>query len=475
MIGRHPHGVELGAWFDGEGSERVGAHLTGCRRCQRRADELAAVRAWLRGSPWVAMRSESVPSPAVPAPVPWRRTAAAAALLVLFALLVPVDGRQRVGSDGPSWLAHAPVLEPSPPEAPAVEVPVETEDVLPPRQAVETAGGPPVGQLEQRGTAPGRASGPAPAISPGSSSLLRLGLVVPTAGLRAAEGVEVRDAVSAAVSAANAGGGVNGRPVELVVAAAEDPSAIAALRRRGVTALVGGFGVQAPLDLPWLLPADPSVAGPSVLAAEPSPETAGVQLATVLRRLGLDGSIGVVVGSGPEAAFASGLASRAATLPMVTAPGASCDREIAALHRAGAVALAVAADPDLAGRCLQAARRLGWSPRFGTLVTPSAAYARLDVLSDASGTRTVLAFPWPTSKAPGAARFRSTNQSVSYRALVSFAAAELAIAVARDAGAVSLAALSDGTWRTDLVNFVGTTSRSDTVVTASPSAWLPTR
>lgn len=45
---RHPSGVELGAWFDGERDGDVGAHVARCRRCRRDAEALADLRATLR-------------------------------------------------------------------------------------------------------------------------------------------------------------------------------------------------------------------------------------------------------------------------------------------------------------------------------------------------------------------------------------------------------------------------------------------
>lgn len=50
-VRRHPSGVELGAWFDGEGDADVGAHLAACARCRRRADALGELRTMLRPTP----------------------------------------------------------------------------------------------------------------------------------------------------------------------------------------------------------------------------------------------------------------------------------------------------------------------------------------------------------------------------------------------------------------------------------------
>ncbi|MFP5377257.1 MAG: hypothetical protein ACLGIO_10840 [Acidimicrobiia bacterium] len=48
LLRRHPPAVELGAWFDGELDDGVGAHVARCRRCRRDADALAELRATLR-------------------------------------------------------------------------------------------------------------------------------------------------------------------------------------------------------------------------------------------------------------------------------------------------------------------------------------------------------------------------------------------------------------------------------------------
>lgn len=51
VLRRHPSGVELGAWFDGEHDGGIGAHVARCRRCGRDAEALADLRATLRPTP----------------------------------------------------------------------------------------------------------------------------------------------------------------------------------------------------------------------------------------------------------------------------------------------------------------------------------------------------------------------------------------------------------------------------------------
>ncbi len=459
MVGRHPRGTRLGAWFDGEGADTVGAHVVGCSRCQRRVSELARVRAWVRAQPFFAMGDEA---PSAAPPVRRHRALVVPSLLVLlFFLLAP---------NAPWVSRQSPVDSVSPLDGGSGAAPREPSVVAP--QTPGGASGEPnaVGGAED----PPTAKVPFPeAQGQRSASPLRLGLVVPTTGPLAAEGAEIVAVVRRRIDLANAGGGVGGLPVELVVARAEDRAAVDALRRR-VTALIGGFGATPPAGLPWLLPADPAIAGSDVLPAESSPWSVGAQLASVLHGQGMRGSIGVVRGTGPDAALADGLATQARTTVVPLGGDGSCHAEVASLRRAGVAALAVAGAPDVASRCLEAARRARWSPRFGTLVPPSAAYGGLAAEEGREGPRTVLALPWPTWDAPGAARFRASTQSTSYRALVSFAAAELAIDVARQAGRISLPTMAFGTWRSDLLDVVANTSRAGPVVMAGVGTWLPT-
>lgn len=62
---RHPGKLDLAAWFDGEITGDVGAHVARCARCRRRTAELARVRAWLRpaepSAAWPADRAVKGP------------------------------------------------------------------------------------------------------------------------------------------------------------------------------------------------------------------------------------------------------------------------------------------------------------------------------------------------------------------------------------------------------------------------------
>lgn len=461
MMGRHPRKIDLATWFDGEGSDRVGGHVLRCHRCQRHVDELARLRSWLRAQPFVAMRD---PDDA-PSPVPERRRArrplVAAAALVATVMVVAESGDAPSGLDAASSGTTTTMVERTD-RITVVDVP--EDDVRPVVSELAT----PESSAGSLAPSPSNARPRQTTVA----NPLRLGLIVPTTGALAAEGAEVAAVVRQRVDAANAAGGVAGVPVELATAPAENPDAVAQLGGK-VDALVGGFGAAAaPGDTPWLLPADPTLSGPNVVPAELTSRLAGSELAGVLRRQGLNGVVGVVVGPGPDSALAAGLASRTATTSVTAREGTSCVPEVTALRRTGAVALAVAGPPDLAARCMKAAFQVLWLPAFGTVLAPSAAYAGLHTMPEAIGARTVLGLPWPTADTPGAARFRSTTRSTSYRALVSYAATELAIEVARQKGGVSVQAVEQGTWRSDLFDMDGVDSRVSNLVAAFLGTWL---
>ncbi|MDP1793189.1 MAG: hypothetical protein Q8K63_03540 [Acidimicrobiales bacterium] len=87
---------------------------------------------------------------------------------------------------------------------------------------------------------------------------------------------------------------------------------------------------------------------------------------------------------------------------------------------------------------------------------PTAAYAGLAAFKSGAGAQTVLGLPWPTSADAGARRFRARTGSKSYAAEAAFAAAELAVRVARANGTVTLSVMALGTWSSDLYDYVGT-------------------
>lgn len=460
-LGRHPRAIEVAAWFDGEGRPSVGSHVARCDSCRRRVDGLAEVRSWVRSQPLYRMGDVIAVAP--------RRSRRPLALAVVAAtiaagiaiprastsrddLAAPAEKRSgaAVATSLPAGLAPVPAID----DSAAINA-IEHAPALAARPAAAVLAPPP------------------PLAAAGRAGPLRLGLVVPQRGAAAAEGDEVERVVRDRVEVGNAEGGVAGFPIELFVAAAEDPRAVLALAER-VDAMVGGFGTAAPADVTWLLPADPGVTGLDVLAPEASPAVAGAQLAVALRQSNIEGPVGVVVGTGYEAQFAEGLASKTPVLS-VPARDATCATEVGLLQRARVEAMAVAGAPDLVATCITAAVRALWRPRLGVVVPPSTAYAANAPDPLLWGARTLLSMPWPSTSAPGATRFRTVTGASSYRSLVSFTAVELAIGVARRNGSITLTDIAARTWPSDILELSGTTSRGGAVAVAGPEAWTPER
>jgi len=133
----------------------------------------------------------------------------------------------------------------------------------------------------------------------------------------------------------------------------------------------------------------------------------------------------------------------------------------------------VAGPASLAGSCVDDLAAMPWQPPGGVLLAPSAVYAGVPASLAGGPVYSVLGLPWPTSQSPGAARFRSAVPGVrSYRALVSFAAAELAIQVARTTGSLRLAEIGWGIWSTDLYDFAGIQNAGAQVVEDGAGTWV---
>jgi hypothetical protein len=298
---------------------------------------------------------------------------------------------------------------------------------------------------------------------------LRLGAVVPGGD----DAGEIVGALRRAVELANQSGGVGGRPVELSMAPDRDPGAIEALART-VHALVGGRGAIPPSGPLWLFPADPYAAGLRVVPAEASPSQVGARLAEDLDSRGVPGAVGAVVGGGPDAALADGIATGRTVIRVPLPPGAACGDALRSLRRRAVAALALAGPPDLVERCTDAAALLAWRPPGGVLVPPSAAYAHLERRPSAQGSRTVLGFPWPGGDDPGARRYQSAVPGGrSYRALVSFAAVELAVQIARADGTIRADRVTTAEWRSDLFHLDHGRPLRRPVMTASLGTWFP--
>lgn len=453
-LGPHPSAVRLAAWFDGEEAHGVGSHVARCPRCRREVSELARVRAWLRAQPFFAMADAA---PFAVAGTRRRRIAVVAACVVA-ALVLPSSHLPRAGDSNlasgrsdPSVAAARSVPAAGAPGAAAPAVLVEHHH----QPAVAL------------GAAPAQRALPARPVPPRA---LRLGLAVPNHGADAAAGTEILRVLRQQVEAFNASGGVGGLPVELVVLDADALPPAPQLSTM-VDTLVGGFGPSGDVGVTWLFPADPSVSGPNVLSSEASPRAVGAELGASLVRAGVTGPVGVIVGGGPERALADGLAATTATVTVAKGP-AGCGRELRALQLERVMAVAIAAPPSVVVECVAALDRGMWRPPAGLLVPPSAAYAGLGAAPVGWGARTVLAMPAVTAPTPGASRFRGATASLSQRALVSFAAAELAVAVARRHGAVTLASIAAGVWPSDLLALDGTTS-AGRILVSGPTGWVP--
>ena len=144
-----------------------------------------------------------------------------------------------------------------------------------------------------------------------------------------------------------------------------------------------------------------------------------------------------------------------------------------ALRKRDVVALALAVPPDLARRCAAAAARMGWRPAGGLLLAPSAVYAHLERDLVTQGARSAVALTTPTGDDSGSSRFRRSAPGCdSYRSLVSFAAAELAIGAAgASKGNLSLSSLRDRRWQTDLYDVEGGQHTTSNVVSIRFGRW----
>jgi ABC-type branched-subunit amino acid transport system substrate-binding protein len=475
---RHPKPEELGAWFDNElevlsgtwTPERIASHLPDCQRCQLRVHELRGVRA--------AMRGETPPPAPAAAPTRqqvrgWRYPSlaplVAGVALIIGGLVAAGPGRTVIhhagdaffGTDQPPASNQTPIPPTKrPPEKRVSEATTTTSP--PPSTVLPGITNPTTGPVT---AAPSSTTVPLPPY--------RLGVVVPISGPFKQESADIVHAVQQVAISANTSGGILGRRVEVVAVAAEDTAGVAALSSRAEV-MVGGLGT-ATTSLPWLLPADPGIFGQNVVAAEVTPRDAGVRLGHDLSDRGIKENVGVVKGSGSDAELADGLGEVVKTVSVAaTKDDSNCENEIADLRKANATVLAVAGPPKLAGQCVQAADKAGWKPSGGIVLAPDAAFWHIDIMNSAQGARTVLGLPWPLSDGPGVKRFRAAvSNSVSYRALESFAAAELAVKVARETGghAISVADVARGTWKNDLLDFQGTTNRGAGVVVLGKHGW----
>jgi hypothetical protein len=502
MQRRHPSPLELGAYFDGEPVEGVSEHVARCRKCRESLEELRGVRCAVRGELDLTDGSTRRRARWTVALIP-----VAASVALLLAVAAPPGGlpvtRVENADEAVVTPAAPPLFTPS-------ETADETSTSAPPVEA-NVAGAGSAHVAASSGSAASVAAGgapnsPAPAVEAGSDTVaapgapagktaagrsttlaasapagrpvappagpLRLGIPVPTKGPLSGEGDEVLRAVKAVVDRSNETGGVGGRRVEVVAVPTDDAAARAEALSR-VEALAGGFAIDAPSGMPWIMPADVGPTGPDVAAAELAAEQAGSALAADLRSRGNGGTVAAVVSTGPDGGLATGLARSLLVHSVDAGRNTSCDQEMVALRKRDVVALALAVPPDLARRCAGAAARMGWRPPGGLLLAPSAVYAHLERDLVAQGARSAVALSTPNADDSGSSRFRRSAPGCdSYRSLVSFAAAELALSAAGASnGVLSLSTVRDRRWRSDLYDINGGQHTTSHVVSIRFGRW----
>jgi hypothetical protein len=496
---RHPSPLELGAYFDGEPIEGVPDHVARCRKCRESLDELRGVRCAVRGELDLTDGSARKRSRWTVALIP-----VAASVALLLAMSAPPGGLPvtRVENADEATPAALPVFTPpevtdvTSPQAPATDDGGGADTARagrPSGSAGSVSGGAPssaaasAAGTEAEATAvpnapseknaarrPASVTAAAPAgrAAPAASGPLRLGVPVPTRGSLAGEGAEVLRAVRAVVERSNETGGVGGRQVEVVAVPTDDAGARAAALNR-VQALVGGFALEAPPGMPWVMPADVGLTGPDVAAVELAAEQAGAVLAADLAARGSRGTVAAVVTPGPDAGLVTGLAKSMLVHSVEAGHKTSCDQEMSALRKRDVVALALAVPPDLARRCAAAAARVGWRPAGGLLLSPSAVYAHLERDLVTQGARSAVALVTPNADDSGSSRFRRSAPGCdSYRSLVSFAAAELALGAAGASdGVLTMSALRDKRWRSDLYDVEGGRHTTSHVVSVRWGRW----
>jgi ABC-type branched-subunit amino acid transport system substrate-binding protein len=507
---RHPSPFELGAYFDGEPVEGVADHLAHCRKCRESIEELRGVRSAVRGELDLTDGSARRRARWTVALIP-----VAAAVALLVAVAAPPGGLPVTRVENADEAALAPAAAPeftpaeiassaaTPPtpagvhadrtgagagavpaagrNAPSGSVSAgpsgaDTPAAADPGRSVTSGAGQSVTKTGGRDAAGAGQPAPARSVAAPLTGPLRIGVPVPTRGASSAEGDQVLRAVRAVVDRANGTGGVAGRHVELVTVPTDDDAGRADALGR-VDTLVGGFSIDAPAGMPWIMPADVGPSGPDVAAAELGAEQAGAALGLDLStRRNETGTVGAIVAPGPDAGLATGLAKSVAVQQVEAGTDTSCDQEVLALRRRDVRAVALAVPPDLARRCAAAAARLGWRPGTGLLLAPSAVYAHLERDLVAQGAKSAVALLPPASDDPGAQRFRQAVPGTdSYRALVSFAAAELALDAGRlNHGAVTVAAVRDHHWHSDLYDVDGGQQTTAHVVAIRFGRWAAT-
>ena len=467
----HPRGIHLTAWHDGEIDDpSLSAHVESCARCWRAVATMTKVDAAVRGG---IVDREVVGASA--SRVGRRPTFAVgvslalvlAAVVVMLAPAVSIDtSKTRIFGRPASERSDA--LHDSSPDG----FTGTSSTTLP-----EADGNRPTARdAERQGPAPSLASpppvpgpSPTPGASPPAAVALRIGLPLPGGETSTAlDTADILRGARSALEAANGAGGIGGRPIEFQVLDAD------ALDVSGVDVLVGGLpgrsGVETRGRL-WILPADPRVTGSNVLGLLPAPADYGRLISEAWTHTG-EPRIFILQDGSEQQRIADAFS---ATYPGAVrlSVGDRCEESVSEARGRGASSLVLAIDRATLERCATALRRIGWVPA-GPILVPGYVAFGTSPFPPAADVRALLGVPWPAWDETGPARFREATKSLSYRALVTFASVELAVAVARaNEGQVNAAAVLSGAWRSDLLALDGTTNVGLRPARMVPGGWRP--
>lgn len=447
-MARHPSARTLMHLYDGElgpaEAAEVESHASSCPRCRAWLDDLASVGAVVRGDVVPShppARARSRRRSANWLPRPWYERAvpplaAVGALAIVMSLVIANtpdnDGDVALGPGSPVQSVRLPAVPPPDESRPAgIGTTSPTDGDGPTGSA-----GPPGSTLPRTPSGAGP-TGAAESVVPTDPEADPVVVAVLVPGGQSGE-AEAVHAVAVALAQANAAGGIDGAPLELVAADANDPGAADALVDLDVDVLVGGYGASdeawRTLDeaaVPWFGPAEVAPAAvDNVVPIEPPHAAAGALVAEALRSRDL-GDVAAIIGPGPEADLADGLETATKVTTVPRGSGTACRAALDSAGKSGAPVLALALAPEEVGGCLNA---MTPADAFSQVVIPSTGVDEIaEGLPEGVGVAAALGAPAPDADRPGAARFRAaTGIEHDYRALVTYAAAELAVSALRN-------------------------------------------
>lgn len=469
---RHPRGIHLTAWHDGEIDDpSLSAHVESCARCWRAVATMTKVDAALRGS----MVDRGLAGASASRVGRWPTFAVGlslalvlAAVVVMLAPAVSIDASKtrlfgRPASQGGDVLDDA---SPDPSVVTSSTAVAESEGNRRTDRDAESVGPAPSLASPPPVPRPSPRSGESP---PSAAVALRIGLPIP--GGEASTALDTADilrSARSAVEAANGAGGIGGRQIELQVLDAD------ALDVSGVDVLVGGLPGRSGIETRgrfWILPADPRLSGSNVLGVLPAPADYGRLIADAWTPAGKQRTF-ILQDNSEQRRIAEAFTAKDPDAVLLSV-GDRCEESLSEARGRGASSLVLALDrPTLEG-CAAALRRIGWVPS-GQLLVPGYVAFGPSPFPPAADVRALLGIPWPTWDEAGPARFREATKSLSYRALVAFASVELAVAVARASeGQVTGPDVLGGAWRSDLLALDGTTNVGLRPARLVPGGWVP--